>query len=60
MDFLGRKLGSCQKSGDEAYSQGQIQSAKFFIETVLPVSQGRMDSILSGCSAAVDIDGSSF
>lgn len=49
-----------KKNANAAYYQGQIQSAKFFIESVLPVSQGRMDSILSGCSAAVDIPENSF
>ncbi|MDY0223710.1 MAG: acyl-CoA dehydrogenase [Desulfobacterium sp.] len=49
-----------QKNANAAYYQGQIQSAKFFIESVLPISQGRMDSILSGCSAAVDIPENSF
>lgn len=50
----------CQKNANAAYYQGQIQSARFFMESVLPVSQGKMDSILSGCSAAVDIPENSF
>jgi len=50
----------CNKNTNAAYYQGQIQSARFFIESVLPVSQGKMDSILSGCSAAVDIPENAF
>jgi len=30
------------------------------MESVLPVSQGRMDSLLAGCSAAVDIPENAF
>ncbi len=50
----------CKKNADAAYYQGQILSARFFMESVLPVTQGRMDSLLAGCSAAVDIPENAF
>jgi hypothetical protein len=50
----------CLKNVNAAYYQGQILSARFFMESVLPVSQGRMDSLLAGCSAAVDIPENAF
>jgi hypothetical protein len=45
---------------DQAFYQGQIKSAEFFIFTVLPVTMGKMDAILGGCPAAVEMDGDGF
>lgn len=48
------------KKKDEAYYQGLIKSAEFFIDTVLPVTFGRMKAILKTSSAAVDITDEAF
>jgi hypothetical protein len=45
---------------DRAFYEGQIKSAEFFIQTVLPVTWGQMDAIMGGCAAAVEIEEESF
>lgn len=42
------------------FYQGQIKTAEFFIQTLLPAAVGHMEGILSTCSAAVDLDDDSF
>ncbi|WP_373499782.1 acyl-CoA dehydrogenase [Desulfococcus sp.] len=45
---------------DEAFYEGQIAGARFFIRTVLPVSVGKMD-VIQGCDGiAVDISDDAF
>jgi hypothetical protein len=48
------------KSKDAAFYDGQIKTAAYFIETVLPVTFGRMDAIVGGSRIAVTIDEKSF
>jgi alkylation response protein AidB-like acyl-CoA dehydrogenase len=48
------------RSADASYYQGQLTSAEFFIRSVLPVTFGRMASILDTCGAAVEIPDASF
>ncbi|MDY0313344.1 MAG: acyl-CoA dehydrogenase C-terminal domain-containing protein, partial [Desulfobacterales bacterium] len=43
-----------------AFYEGQIRSAEFFIETVLPVTLGRMNSVQVGNGAAVEIPETAF
>jgi hypothetical protein len=50
--------GAAQK--DEAFYKGQIKSADFFINSVLPVALGSMDSITNASAAAVEIEEASF
>jgi hypothetical protein len=45
---------------DEAFYQGQLKSAEFFIHTVLPVTLGKMNAILDTSAAAVEIEEASF
>jgi hypothetical protein len=45
---------------EEAFYDGQIRSAEFYIETVLPVTLAKMDVILSGTSVIIDIPEESF
>jgi alkylation response protein AidB-like acyl-CoA dehydrogenase len=45
---------------DTAYYEGQIKSAEFHSQVMLPVALGRMEAILSGSSVAVDICEESF
>ncbi|MFZ2491942.1 MAG: acyl-CoA dehydrogenase [Thermoanaerobaculia bacterium] len=48
------------KEKDAAFYEGQLKSAEYFIQAMLPMALGRMDSILSGSSAAIDISEDSF
>ena len=48
------------KSKDQAFYQGQIKSVEFFILSVLPVTLGKMDAIMAGNPAAIEIDDESF
>ncbi len=54
------KLAAGNVKKDEAFYKGQIKSAEFFINTVLPVTLGSMDAIAKGSAAAVDIEDASF
>ena len=51
-----------KKSGkkDQVFYQGIITSARFYIETVLPVTQGRMASVQALSDAALNMDEASF
>jgi alkylation response protein AidB-like acyl-CoA dehydrogenase len=48
------------KEKDAAFYEGQIKSAEFFTQVMLPVTIGKMESILSGSSVAVDITEEAF
>ena len=61
---LAKKAGSLEKEAvaakaaknkDAAFYAGQIQSAKFFINTLLPSALGKMDAIIEGDSCVEDI-----
>ena len=49
-----------EKNKNAAFYEGQLRSAEFYIETVLPVTRGRMDSILAANPAAVEIPEAAF
>ncbi|MFO7884493.1 MAG: acyl-CoA dehydrogenase [Desulfobacteraceae bacterium] len=48
------------KNKDAAFYAGQLASARFFINTMLPSTLGRMDAIVEGDSVVVDIPEASF
>ncbi|MFO8113632.1 MAG: acyl-CoA dehydrogenase [Desulfosalsimonadaceae bacterium] len=48
------------KKKDLPFYDGLIRSAQFFCKTVLPTTEGKMNSILAADSAAIDIDEASF
>lgn len=54
------KLAGKPAQKDVAFYKGQLKSADFFINTVLPVTLGSMDAIAKGSAAAVEIDEDSF
>ncbi len=54
------KLNGKAKKKDEAFYNGQIKSAAFFIQGILPISMGKMDAIMTGCDAAVEIEDKGF
>jgi len=51
-----------KKSGkkDQIFYNGIVTSARFFMETVLPVAQGRMASVQALSDAALSMDEASF
>jgi len=54
------QLNGGAKKKDESFYQGQVKSAQFFIQALLPVTMGKMDAIMANCAAAVEIDEKSF
>ncbi len=48
------------KEKDAAFYEGQIKSAEFYTQVMLPVALGRMESICAGSSVAVDIPEEAF
>jgi len=54
------KLAAKPKKKDIAFYEGQIKTAEFFINTELPLTSGKMDSIKGGCTAAIEISDEGF
>ena len=54
------RLGKIAKNKNAAYYEGQIKTAEYFIQNVLPVTMGKMDSIVKGNGSVVDIPEASF
>lgn len=54
------KLDAKPKKKDIAFYEGQIKTAEFFINTELPLTSGKMDSIKGGCAAAIEISDEGF
>lgn len=48
------------KLKDVAFYEGQLKSADYFINAVIPVTNGRMDSINNSTPAAVEISEAAF
>jgi alkylation response protein AidB-like acyl-CoA dehydrogenase len=59
-NLAARQLESGAKKKDESFYQGQIKSAQFFLQALLPVTVGKMKAIMGSCAAAVEIDEKSF
>jgi hypothetical protein len=55
-----KKQSADARKADASFYKGQVKSAEFFIRSVLPVTFGRMDSILDTCGAAMEISDESF
>ena len=55
-----RNLEGKPKKKDIIFYEGQLKSAQFFIHSVLPVSCGKMDVIMTADPAALDISEASF
>ncbi len=51
--------GKCKKK-DIAFYNGEIKTAEFFIQTEVPVTMGKIASIIAGSNAAIDIEDSGF
>ena len=48
------------KKKDAAFYEGQLKSAEFFVHSILPITFGKMDVILTASDAAVDISEDAF
>ncbi|MFO7930617.1 MAG: acyl-CoA dehydrogenase C-terminal domain-containing protein, partial [Desulfosalsimonas sp.] len=48
------------KKKDVAFYEGQIKTAQFFCNTVLPTTHGKINAIMAMDGAAVEIDEASF
>ena len=48
------------KKKDVAFYEGQIKSVEFFVSSMLPITLGKMDTILAGNDAVVKISEDSF
>jgi alkylation response protein AidB-like acyl-CoA dehydrogenase len=48
------------KSKDKAYYEGQLKSAEYFIASILPITLGKMNAIMAGNGAAVEISEDAF
>jgi len=55
-----QKLEKGPKKKDAAFYQGQLKSAEFFITSILPITMGKMNAILTTNGAAVEISEDSF
>ena len=49
-----------KKNKNAAFYEGQIQSAAYYIESILPVTAGRIKSLQRNCRAVVDIPEPAF
>lgn len=58
--IAGARLANGAKKKDQAFYEGQIKSAEYFTQAILPVTMGKLDAIVSNCGAAVEIDDKSF
>jgi alkylation response protein AidB-like acyl-CoA dehydrogenase len=54
------KLGNGAKKKDAVFYEGQLKSAQFFANCLLPVTMGKMNAILATSSEAVDISEDAF
>ncbi|MCG8336131.1 MAG: acyl-CoA dehydrogenase C-terminal domain-containing protein, partial [Proteobacteria bacterium] len=48
------------KKKDLAFYEGQIKNAQYFMQTVIPVTLGKMEAIALGSDAAIEIADESF
>jgi alkylation response protein AidB-like acyl-CoA dehydrogenase len=59
-EVAARTLAKGAKAKDEAFYRGQIKTAEFFIDTVLPVTLGQMASIARMSNAANEMEEAGF
>jgi hypothetical protein len=58
--IAGRKLAEGAKKKDAAFYEGQIMSARFFINNFIPVTLGKMTAILANDGTVVEISEDAF
>jgi hypothetical protein len=55
-----QKLNNGAKKKDVDFYEGQVKTAEFFILTLLPITIGKMNAIVKGNGAAVEISEAAF
>jgi alkylation response protein AidB-like acyl-CoA dehydrogenase len=55
-----RKLEKSDQKKDSAFYQGQVKSAEFFINSILPITLGKIKTIILANGATVEISEASF
>jgi alkylation response protein AidB-like acyl-CoA dehydrogenase len=55
-----KKLEAGAKKGDAAFYEGQLMNARFFINTMLPITHGKINSILKGDGTIIEISEDAF
>ncbi len=55
-----KKMKKIEKNKDAAFYDGQIKTARYFINSMLPITLGRMDAVLTTDSSPVDITDAGF
>jgi hypothetical protein len=55
-----QKLDAGAKKKDVDFYEGQLKTAEFFIQTILPATMGRMDGIAKSNGSAVEISEAAF
>ncbi len=53
-------LANGARKKDTAFYEGQMKTAEFFIQSILPITLGKMEAILATNAAAVEIDEAGF
>ncbi|MBC2710108.1 MAG: acyl-CoA dehydrogenase [Desulfosarcina sp.] len=48
------------KKKDLSFYEGQVKSAQYFTQAMLPITMGKMDAIMTTCDAAVEISEDAF
>jgi hypothetical protein len=56
----GARLAKINKNKNAAFYEGQVKSAEYFIQAILPITLGKMMSIEAGSKAIVEIPEASF
>ena len=54
------KLATTSKKKDSAFYQGQLKSVEFFISSILPITIGKMNTILTTNGSPIEISEGSF
>jgi len=54
------KLQNSPRKKDIDFYEGQLKSAEFFIKSFIPITLGKMDSIMNLCGAAIEISENAF
>ena len=49
-----------KKKKDAAFYQGQVQTARFFINTIIPITRGRLEAIRRGDAVAAEMEETAF
>jgi hypothetical protein len=55
-----QKLEGGAKKKDVDFYEGQLKTAEFFIQTILPTTMGKMNSIVKGNGSAIEISEAAF